>query len=79
MLINNQIKIHKGNGERVKRGLFRTGDGKYINADVNAARNIINRFLVRNKIDINLGTSGLKKVTRIRVYKFNNNISNDFV
>ena len=30
-------------GKRIKRGLFRTADGKLINADVNAAYNIITK------------------------------------
>ena len=80
VLIGDKIKHKKGNGKRVKRGLFRTGDGGYINADVNAARNMIKKYLatvweifkdivyVDNK-DYGIIT-GLKRVTRLRVFTF---------
>ena len=80
VLIGDKIKHKKGNGKRVKRGLFRTGDGRYINADVNAARNMIKKYLatvwgifkdivyVDNK-DYGIIT-GLKRVTRLRVFTF---------
>lgn len=32
-------------GERVKRGLYRTGDGKFINADLNGAGNILRKAI----------------------------------
>ena len=34
-------KKHKFSGKRIKRGLYKTKDGKLINADVNGALNII--------------------------------------
>ena len=80
VLIGDKIKHKKGNGKRVKRGLFRTGDGGYINADVNAARNMIKKYLatvweifkdivyVDNK-DYGIIT-GLKRVMRLRVFTF---------
>ena len=33
-------------GRRVSRGLFKTGQGKYINADVNGSLNIGRKYLV---------------------------------
>ena len=35
-------------GKRVKRGLFRTSEGKLINADLNAALNILRKYLDKN-------------------------------
>ncbi len=34
---------HTFSGKRVKRGLYRTSNGRYINADINGAGNIIRR------------------------------------
>ena len=43
---NEEIKKHKYyKGKRVKRGLFKTASGKYINADVNGAYNIIKKVI----------------------------------
>ena len=35
----------KASGKRVKRGLYRTKDGHFINADVNAALNIMRKYM----------------------------------
>ena len=43
---NESIKKHKKNvGKRIKRGVFRTKTGKLINADVNAAYNIMKKAI----------------------------------
>lgn len=39
-------KDHKFSGRRVKRGLYRTKDGKTLNADINAALNILKKSSV---------------------------------
>ena len=40
---NNGNEEHTFSGKRVKRGLYRTSDGRYINADINGAGNIIRK------------------------------------
>jgi len=59
-------KESKGNGRRVKRGLFLSLSKGLINADVNGARNILRKFK-RKWFDL---VTGLKRVIRVRVYKF---------
>jgi putative transposase len=54
-LDNEDIKKHKNyKGERIKRGLFRSHTGKYINADVNASFNIMKKYLLSRKEIINI-------------------------
>jgi putative transposase len=38
-------------GKRVKRGLFRTANGKYINADVNGSLNILKKVIGKYDYD----------------------------
>lgn len=40
---NNRNEKHMFSGKRVKRGLYRTSDGRYINADCNGSGNIIRK------------------------------------
>ena len=40
-------------GERIKRGLFRSSVGLLLNADVNGAINIMRKYLLKNKSDLN--------------------------
>src|SRR5215469_8051590 len=40
---NNSNEKHTFSGKRVKRGLYRTSDGHYVNADVNGSGNIIRK------------------------------------
>lgn len=39
-------KTHKFSGKRIHRGMYKTSDGKYLNADVNAALNILRKSKV---------------------------------
>ncbi|ADY73497.1 transposase, IS605 OrfB family [Desulfurobacterium thermolithotrophum DSM 11699] len=64
-------KGSKGNGRRVKRGLFLSSVKGLINADVNGARNILRKFKKR-WFDL---VTGLKKVVKIRIYELSKGIS----
>lgn len=64
-------KESKGNGRRVKRGLFYSPLKGYINADVNGARNILRKFK-KKWFDL---VTGLKETVRIRIYKLSEGIS----
>ena len=64
-------KESKGNGRRIKRGLFLSPIKGLINADVNGARNILRKFK-KEWFDL---VTGLRKVVKIRVYKFSEGIS----
>ena len=45
----------KFSGRRIKRGLYRTGDGRLINADVNGSYNILRKGLMNNQQSFNVG------------------------
>ncbi|WP_456484948.1 RNA-guided endonuclease InsQ/TnpB family protein [Desulfurobacterium sp.] len=64
-------KESKGNGRRIKRGLFLSAIKGLINADVNGARNILRKFK-KSWFDL---VTGLKQVVRIRIYRMNKGIS----
>jgi putative transposase len=64
-------KKSKGNGRRVKRGLFYSPIKGLINADVNGARNILRKFKKR-WFDL---VTGLGKVVRVRIYRMSEGIS----
>lgn len=50
-LDNEDIKKHKTYiGKRVQRGLFRSGTGKTINADLNGSLNILKKNLIKNEL-----------------------------
>ena len=40
---NNGDEKHTFSGKRMKRGLYRTSDGRYVNADINGAGNVIRK------------------------------------
>ena len=40
---NNGNEKHAFSGKRIKRGLYRTADGRYVNADINGSGNIIRK------------------------------------
>lgn len=44
----------KFSGRRIKRGLYRTGSGKLINADVNGSYNIMRKGLMNNRQPLNV-------------------------
>jgi putative transposase len=64
-------KESKGNGRRIKRGLFLSPIKGLINADVNGARNILRKFK-KKWFDL---VTGLKRVVRVRIYKLSEGIS----
>jgi putative transposase len=64
-------KESKGNGRRIKRGLFLSPIKGLINADVNGARNILRKYK-KGWFDL---VTGLKGVVRIRIYKLSEGIS----
>ncbi|WP_029689430.1 zinc ribbon domain-containing protein [Thermoanaerobacter sp. A7A] len=64
-------KTSKGNGRRIKRGLFLTAVKGLINADVNGARNILRKFK-RSWFDL---VTGLKRVVKVRIYRMSEGIS----
>ena len=47
----------KFSGRRVKRGLYRSSDGRLINADVNGSYNIMRKGLVNNHLFLNVDSS----------------------
>jgi putative transposase len=59
----------KASGNRVKRGLYKSGNNSVINADLNGAANILNK--VARNLDLDLGRLGrrcLTTVARIRLW-----------
>ena len=38
-------------GDRIKRGMFKSGIGKVLNADINGALNILRKYLIKNAIN----------------------------
>ena len=44
----------KFSGRRIKRGLYRTGDGQLINADVNGSYNILRKGLMNNHLSLQM-------------------------
>ena len=59
------IRTSKGNGRRIKRELFQSPIKRLINADVNAARNILKSFK-KKWFDL---VTGLKRIVKVRIYK----------
>ena len=64
-------KQSKGNGRRIKRGLFLSPTRGLINADVNGARNILRKFK-KSWFDL---VTGLKGAVRIKIYRLREGIS----
>lgn len=62
---DNPQKYHFG-GKRIKRGLYRTSDGKLLNADVNGALNILRKSSVVS-LDTLYGSGEVDTPVRIRV------------
>lgn len=46
--VHGEIENPKFSGRRIMRGLYRTGDGRLINADVNGSYNILRKGLITN-------------------------------
>ncbi len=59
----------KASGRRVLRGLYQSGDGSIVNADLNGAANILRKVASKLGIDLNqLGRRSLTTVARIRLW-----------
>ena len=59
----------KASGRRVLRGLYRSGNGSVINADLNGAANILRKVASKLGIDLSqLGRRSLTTVARIRLW-----------
>ena len=57
---NEPLRSYSFSGKRIKRGLFKTKEGKLINADLNAALNMIRK----SKAEFIVGNSGLNTPKR---------------
>ena len=67
--------LYEFSGKRIKRGLYRAGDGTVINADVNGACNILRKYLKVNSIDANISGECMGAVippVRIRISELRN-------
>jgi IS605 OrfB family transposase len=59
----------KASGRRTKRGLYRTAQRFFVNADLNGAANILNKVARNLNIDLSrLGRRSLTTVSRIRLW-----------
>ncbi len=59
----------KASGKRIKRGLYRSGDGSLVNSDLNGAANILRKVARNLGIDLSrLGRRSLTTVGRIRLW-----------
>jgi putative transposase len=59
----------KASGKRFERGLYRSGNGSVVNADLNGAANILRKVASKLGIDLNrLGRRSLTTVARIRLW-----------
>ncbi|MCC5670075.1 transposase [Nostoc sp. CHAB 5784] len=59
----------KASGKRVERGLYRSGDGSIVNADLNGAANILRKVASNLSLDLGLlGRRSLTIVARIRLW-----------
>jgi len=59
----------KASGRRIKRGLYRSGDGSLVNADLNGAANILRKVANNLGIDLSrLGRRCLSTVGRVKLW-----------
>jgi transposase len=59
----------KASGKRVKRGLYQSGNGSMINADLNGAANILRKVASNLSLDLGLlGRRCLTTVARIKLW-----------
>jgi IS605 OrfB family transposase len=65
--VYDENKIHKFSGKRIKRGLYKTSNGSIINADLNAALNILKKSKLDKKVILFLQSSGVNTPIRLKV------------
>lgn len=59
----------KASGKRIERGLYRSANGRIVNADLNGAANILRKVASKLGIDLNqLGRRCLTTVARVRLW-----------
>ena len=59
----------KASGKRVKRGLYQSGDGSRVNADLNGAANILRKVASNLGLDLSrVGRRSLATVARIKLW-----------
>ena len=49
-----EVENPKFSGHRIKRGLYRSGSGRLINADVNGSYNVLRKGLANNQLSFNV-------------------------
>lgn len=69
-------KNQKASGRRVKRGLYRCGNGKLVNADCNAAANIMRK--VSTQLSLNLARVRRGALTLPKRYDLFNNLTRSY-
>lgn len=74
-----QVKNQKNYaGTRIKRGLFKSSTGVIINADINAAINIMRKYLLKKKVKID-EIKGISILNPIRINIFHDVISKAYL
>ena len=70
-LDNETIQHHDSySGRRINRGLFKTKENHYINADINGSLNILKKYLnVASNVILNEGSRGLVVSPNIITFK----------
>lgn len=50
----------KFSGKRIKRGLYKSSDGKLINSDINGSINILRKYFKERKLEVPFGTDNVR-------------------
>jgi putative transposase len=59
----------KASGKRIERGLYRSANGRIVNADLNGAANILRKVASKLGVDLNqLGRRCCATVARVRIW-----------
>lgn len=53
-------EIVKFSGKRIKRGLYKSSDGKLINSDINGSINILRKYFKERKLEVPFGTDNVR-------------------
>ncbi|OKY78489.1 MAG: IS605 OrfB-like transposable element containing RNAse H-like and Zn finger domain [Candidatus Methanohalarchaeum thermophilum] len=58
-LANTEVKKKPSyRGKRIERGLYKTNNGTYINADLNGALNMAKKSMSKTNLKLGIGSSG---------------------